>query len=144
MKILGINHLGIAAKDPTQAKKFFHEVLGLPHLGDEIVAEQKTNTMMIESVTPETTAGRPGRLEILEPTDNDSPISKYLEKRGGGIHHIALTVDSIEETIEHLLAHDVQMIDTKPRNGAHKTRIAFVHPRATGGVLVEFVEESKN
>ena len=141
LKILGVNHIGMAAKDAQQARWFFAEVLGLPFLGDELVKEQKTLTSMFgasglaEVKTP--------RLEILQQAEGEDqgPIKAYLEKKGGGIHHIALTVEDIEAALDHLKAHQVKLIDSTPRPGAHKTRIAFVHPHATGGFLVELVQE---
>lgn len=145
MKILGINHLGMAAKDPEVARRFFTEILGLPFLGDELVKEQHTMTTMINSAHPtDSTTGPQTRLELLRPEPSDQgPIAAFLGKKGGGIHHIAFTVASIEDTLAFLKEKGVKMIDTEPRQGAHKTRIAFVHPHATGGFLVEFVEETK-
>ena len=138
-KIHGINHIGLAPKDPAKAKWFFHEVLCLPHLGDEAVPSQKTNTTMYSSRNDD--SQRAERLEIVEPIAADGPIQKYLENRGGGIHHIALSVSKIEEVLAHLKSHGVQLLDDAPRAGAHNTRIAFVHPKSTGGLLVELVEE---
>ncbi|SMF66221.1 VOC family protein [Pseudobacteriovorax antillogorgiicola] len=141
MKILGISHIGIAAKDPGRAAWFFKEVLDLPWHGDELVKEQKTNTMMFGSANGAATSD--SRLEILENEEGqDGPIKKYLEIRGGGIHHLALQVDDIELAIAKMKEHQIQMIDEVPRGGAHKTRIAFVHPRATGGILLELVQET--
>lgn len=141
LKILGINHLGMAAKDPAKARWFFQEVLGLPHLGDETVASQSVDTVMLRARHqdgPDQT-----RLELLAPsTPGAGPIGKYLEKFGGGIHHVALSVASVDGAIAAMNQAGVQMIDDEPRPGAHQTRIAFVHPKATGGFLVEFVEET--
>jgi methylmalonyl-CoA/ethylmalonyl-CoA epimerase len=143
MKILGINHIGIAAKDPIQFKKFFATVCELADLGSELVKSQKTLTTMLASAHADAVFST--RIELLEPEVNthDGPISKYLEKKGGGIHHIALCVDDVTAAISHLMSKGVRMIDEKPRDGAHHTKIAFVHPEATGGVLVEFVQEAK-
>lgn len=138
MKILGINHIGIAPKDAAKASWFFQTVMGLEHLGDEAVISQKTNTLMFTSGSETTSSAR---LELLEPMGS-GPIQKFLDTRGSGVHHIALTVDSIDRAIEHMLDHKVEMIDETPRGGAHNTRIAFVHPRATGGFLVELVEQT--
>lgn len=139
-KIKGINHIGIASKDPQKTKEFF-ELLKLPHLCDELVVEQKVNTIIFDAAMNEVEGI--SKLEILEPTAPDSPISKYLEKKGGGIHHLALTVDDIEAAIKYLLNHDVQLIDTVPRDGAYDTKIAFVHPNAAGGILIELVQNLK-
>lgn len=143
MQIIGINHLGLAAKDPVKARWFFVDVLGLTFLGDELVVEQKTMTTMLSSSTGPFESNVP-RLEIVAPASgtNDGPISKFLEKKGGGIHHFALTVANLEDALAHLQKHGVRLIDNTPRNGAHQTRIAFVHPESTGGLLVELVEET--
>lgn len=142
--VLGINHLGIAAKDPAKFRWFFGEVLGLGFLGDELVVEQKTLTGMFRSRSSSAVQamGEP-RLELLIPAEGtqDGPVAKYLEKKGAGIHHVALTVDNIEASIAAMAVHGVRMIDTTPRGGAHNTRVAFVHPESTGGILVEFVQE---
>lgn len=136
MKIKRINHLGIVPKDFKQSKKFFTNILGLNHEGREIVEEQKVSVEFIRCEN--------SRLELLEPTSKDSPISKFLETRGAGIQHIALEVDNLDNWIEHLKKNNIRLIDEKPRYGAHNMRIAFVHPHSTGGVLVELVEEQSN
>ena len=138
-KITGLNHIGLAPKDPAKSKYFFEVLLKLPLEGEELVSDQKVNTVMFSSSKTNNTPAT--RLEILEPTDDDSPIKKFLDKKGSGIHHLALTVDNIDAAISHLLSFDIEMIDKSPRNGAHNTKIAFVHPRATGGLLVEIVEQ---
>jgi methylmalonyl-CoA/ethylmalonyl-CoA epimerase len=142
MNVLGINHLGIAAKDPAKFKWFFGTVLGLDHIGFETVKEQKTVTNMYRSANHPPL--KEPRLELLEPMNNEleSPIAKYLDKKGGGIHHIAFSVVDVLEAISIAKKHSVRMIDEVPRAGAHNTKIAFVHPESTGGVLVEFVQES--
>ena len=140
-KVLGINHIGLAAKDPSKAQAFFTVLLGLAHLGDELVRDQHTLTTMISSTT-ESSVDVQSRLEILaNEVGHEGPIASFIAKRGGGIHHLALAVDHIEAAITHLSAHGVRMIDKQPRNGAHRTRIAFVHPESTGGLLVELVED---
>jgi methylmalonyl-CoA/ethylmalonyl-CoA epimerase len=148
IRVLGINHVGLAPKDPVKARWFFTEALGLPALGDELVAEQKTMTMMIGSSTQEGGAPINGcvnaqdRLEILAPHDKQGPIAQFLDKRGSGIHHVALSVADVKAAIAHLKAKGVRLIDESPRGGAHATQIAFVHPESTGGLLVELVQES--
>lgn len=140
MKVLGINHIGIAAKDPQRASWFFKEVLGLPFMGEELVKAQKTNTLMFASSQGDNKVL--SRMEILENEQGEEgPIKKYLDKKGGGIHHIALQVDDVEAAIAHMKSFDIEMIDETPRSGAHQTTIAFVHPRATGGILIELVQE---
>ena len=133
MQIKRINHLGIVPKDLEQAKKFFNGILNLKHEGGEVVTEQK---VAVEFLRCEFS-----RLELLSPTDAESPIAKFLETRGAGIQHIALEVDNIDNWIEYLIKNNIRLIDEKPRYGAHNTKIVFVHPHATGGVLVELVEE---
>ncbi len=137
--VLGINHLGLAPKDPERARWFFQDVLGLPHLGDELVVEQQTLTRMFSAF------GSPPdpveRLEILVPSpEGAGAVGSFLAKKGSGIHHLALTVRDLETLIAHLVAKGVRMVDQKPRSGAHHTRIAFVHPESTGGLLIELVE----
>nr|BFD31022.1 methylmalonyl-CoA epimerase [Pigmentibacter ruber] len=133
MHIKRINHLGIVPKDLAQAKKFFNEILNLNHEGSEVVAEQK---VAVEFLRCEFS-----RLELLSPTAEDSPIAKFLETRGAGIQHIAFEVQNLDNWIDYLKKNNIRLIDEKPRYGAHNTRIVFVHPHATGGVLVELVEE---
>lgn len=138
-KVLGISHIGLAPKDPEQCRTFLGSLLGLTFEGDELVKEQKTNTAMFLSSSDPTS----GRLEIVSDAslDGTGPIAKFLEKKGAGIHHLALRVDSVDRAIQSMLASGIKMIDETPREGAHQTRIAFVHPNATGGILIEFVEE---
>ncbi len=143
MKILGINHLGIAAKDPVKARWFLQDILKLPFLGDELVKEQKTNTIMFESTAVK--SANQARLEILANQEGEEgPIKKFLETKGGGIHHMALSVDNLEEALVELKAQGIELIDEKPRYGAHNSRIAFVHPRATGGILIELVQATNS
>jgi methylmalonyl-CoA epimerase len=131
-----INHLGIATKELQEALRFWEESLGLKNVHTEVVEEQKVKVAMLP--IGET------RIELLEPTDSDSPISKFLEKRGGGIHHIAIEVDDINEVLERLKSNGVKLIDQVPRIGAEGCLIAFVHPSSTNGVLLELVQkESK-
>lgn len=144
-KILGINHLGLAAKDPAKCAWFLRDVLGLEHLGDELVASQKTMTNMYSAIRPfdQQESAFSSRLEILAPQagTTDGPISRYLDKKGGGIHHLALAVDKLRVVLAHLKEKNVRLIDDEPRPGAHNTLIAFVHPESTGGLLIELVEE---
>lgn len=130
-----INHLGIATKGIEEALKFWEDALGLENVHTEIVEEQKVRVAMLP--IGET------RIELLEPTAEDSPISKFLEKRGGGIHHIAIEVDDIHQALEKLRANGVRLIDEKPRVGAEGCLIAFVHPSSTNGVLLELVQKEK-
>ena len=139
MKILGINHIGIAAKDPAKAEQFFRDVLGLPFLGSELVLEQKTQTIMFEAAAIQQPLS--SRLEILQNQDGaEGPIKKFIDAKGGGIHHIALHVDNLEAALDELKRKNIELIDQVPRKGAHHTSIAFIHPRATGVILIELVQ----
>lgn len=133
MKILKVNHLGIVPKDPQQTHRFLDEVLLLSAQGSEVVEDQQ---VFVDFFSAGNT-----RLEILTPTSDSSPVAQYLAKRGSGIQHVALQVDDLDAWLKHLKAKGVELIDEQPRTGAHHTKIAFIHPRATGGVLIELVQE---
>jgi methylmalonyl-CoA/ethylmalonyl-CoA epimerase len=130
-----INHLGIATKGIDEALKFWADALGLENVHTETVDEQKVRVAMLP-------VGE-SRIELLEPTSDDSPISKFLERRGGGIHHIAVEVDDIEASLRQLKAAGARLIDESPRVGAEGCLVAFVHPSAAGGVLLELVQTQK-
>ncbi len=129
MKVLKIDHIGIAVKSIEETKKLYQDLLGLTHAGSETVAEQKVTTAFFPVGDTE--------VELLESTAPDGPIAKYLEKRGEGVQHIAFRVENIEEALAELKAKGVQLIDEKPRKGAGGAMIAFLHPKSTYGVLVE-------
>ncbi len=132
-----VDHIGIAVADLEEAKKFYTEMLGMKATGEEVVEEQKVKVCFIPSGDSE--------LELLESTSPDGPIAKFIEKNGGrnGIQHIALRVDNIEQTIADLKGKGVRMIDETPRYGAGGSSIAFVHPKSTGGILVELCQRNK-
>lgn len=130
-----INHLGIATKDIDAALAFWQDALGLEHVHTETVEDQKVRVAMLP-------IGE-SRVELLEPTSDDSPISKFLEKRGGGIHHIAVEVDDIESALAQLKAAGTRLIDESPRIGAEGCLVAFVHPSSTHGVLLELVQTER-
>jgi methylmalonyl-CoA/ethylmalonyl-CoA epimerase len=127
-----INHLGIATKGIDEALKFWGDALGLENVHTETVEDQKVRVAMLP-------VGE-SRIELLEPISEDSPISKFLEKRGGGIHHIAVEVEDIRAALAKLKSEGARLIDEEPRNGAEGCLVAFVHPGSTGGVLLELVE----
>jgi methylmalonyl-CoA epimerase len=127
-----IDHIGIAVKSLSEAVRVYEQAIGLNVAGYDQVDEQGVRVAML-------TIGE-SRIELLEPTRPDSPIEKFMTKRGEGIHHIAIRVDNIEEALERLKTAGVRLIDETPRRGAHNTRIAFVHPSSTHGVLMELVE----
>jgi methylmalonyl-CoA/ethylmalonyl-CoA epimerase len=133
MKILKIDHIGIAVKSIDEAKKLYSGLLGLEHEGSETVAEQKVTTAFFPVGDTE--------VELLESNSPDGPIAKYIEKKGEGIQHIAFRVENIEEALAELKAKGVQLIDKKPRLGAGGAKIAFLHPKSTFGVLVELCEK---
>ena len=132
MKVLKIDHLGIAVHSINEGKNFWAEVMGLEFEGTETVEEQKVTTAFFPVGESE--------VELLESTSPDGPIAKYLEKKGAGLQHIAFRVDNIESALEELKAKGVRLIDEKPRHGAGGAKIAFLHPKATGGILVELCE----
>ncbi len=132
MKVLKIDHLGIAVNSIEEAKKLFQDTLGLEFEGTETVAEQKVTTAFFPVGDSE--------VELLESTAPDGPIAKYLEKRGEGIQHIAFRVENIEEALAELKEKGIRLIDEKPRMGAGGAKIAFLHPKATHGVLIELSE----
>ena len=127
-----INHIGIAVQSIAATLPFYRDSLGMTCLGEEEVAEQQVKVAML--------AIGESKIELLEPTSADSPVAKFLEKNGQGIHHIAYEVGDIEAAIAALLADGARMIDAAPRAGAHDSRIAFVHPKSSHGVLTELCQ----
>ena len=132
MKLLKIDHLGIAVNNINDAESFWTQVLGLPNMGEETVAEQKTTTAFFPVGESE--------VELLESTAPDGPVAKFIENKGPGLQHIAFAVDDIEAALKELKEKGVRLIDETPRKGAGGAKIAFLHPKATGGVLVELCE----
>lgn len=127
-----INHIGIAVKSLEESIPFYRDNLGMAFAGIEEVAEQKVRVAMLQ-------VGE-SKIELLEPMSEDSPVARFIEKNGVGIHHIAYEVVDIEAAIVALLAAGTRMIDEKPRHGAHGTRIAFIHPKSSNGVLTELCQ----
>ena len=134
-KVLGVDHIGIAVNDLDEVGKFWTEQIGIPCTGKEVVAEQKVETSF--NPTP-----NGSEIELLAATDPTSPIAKFIEKNGGrgGIQHVALRVDNLEAALADLKAKGIKLIDEKPRKGAGGANIAFVHPKATHGVLLELCQ----
>ncbi len=128
-----INHIGLAVHDIEAAAKFYTEALGLTLGGVEEVVDQKVKVAFLPIGEV--------RLELVQPTSPESAVAKFLEKNGPGFHHVAYQVDDAAAEVERLKAAGVQMVDKEPRRGAHDTRIAFIHPKASGGVLTEIVQE---
>ncbi len=132
MKILTIDHLGIAVNSIEDGKRFWTDVLGLPFEGAETVAAQKVTTAFFPVGESE--------VELLESTAPDGPVAKFIEKRGEGIQHVAFRVENIEEALAELKAKGIKLIDETPRIGAGGAKIAFLHPKATSGILVELCQ----
>ncbi len=132
MKILHIDHIGIAAKDMESALSFFTEKLGMDATGFETIEDQAVRVAFLPLSE--------GELEILESTKPDGPVAKFIESRGEGVQHIALRVDDLEAALKELKEKGVRLIDERPRIGAGGARIAFIHPRETHGVLLELCE----
>ncbi len=127
-----INHIGIATKGIDEALRFWQDALGIENVHTEVVEDQKVRVAMLP-------LGE-SRIELLEATSDDSPISKFLEKRGGGIHHIAVEVENIEDSLAKLKQQGMRLIDETPRIGAEGCLVAFVHPSSANGVLLELVQ----
>ncbi|MDT7540380.1 MAG: methylmalonyl-CoA/ethylmalonyl-CoA epimerase [Acidobacteriota bacterium] len=127
-----IDHIGIATPKIDDALVFWRDALGLEVVHTEEVAEQGVRVAMLPLGEP--------RVELLEPTRADSPVAKFIEKRGAGIHHVAVRVEDIRAALARLKSNGARLIDEEPRAGADNCLIAFVHPSAAGGVLLELVE----
>ncbi len=130
-----IEHIGIAVKNLEEAIAYYEKTLGMKCYAVEEVADQKVKTAFFQ-------VGQT-KLELLESTEPEGPIGKYIEKRGQGVHHIAFAVENIEEKLEEVAEKGVRLIDEKPRLGAEGLNIAFLHPKSTYGVLTEFCEKPK-
>jgi methylmalonyl-CoA/ethylmalonyl-CoA epimerase len=130
--VLKVDHIGIAVEDLEVAKEFYTKKLGVEAHGEEVVDSQHVKVCFIPIGDSE--------IELLESTSPDGPIAKFIEKNGQGIQHIALNVDNIENALADLKAKDVRLIDQVPRYGAGGASIAFVHPKSTGGILLELTQ----
>lgn len=131
-----LEHIGIATRGIDQAIGFWRDALGIESIETEVVEDQKVRVAMLP-------IGE-SRVELLEPLSEDSPIAKFLEKRGPGIHHVAIRVEDIRETLARLKKSGARLIDEAPRIGAGGCLVAFVHPASTGGVLLELVEHTQS
>ena len=129
-----LDHIGVAVGDLDEALKFYRDALGLEIEVPEEVASQRVRAHFIR-------AGE-GAIELLEATTADSAIAKYIERRGPGLHHVALRVDDIAAALAQLKARGVRLIDERPRPGAHGSLVAFIHPASAHGVLVELTQRS--
>jgi len=128
-----IDHIGIAVHDLDETAKFYRDVLGMELQGIDEVKNQKVKVAFFK--IGET------NIELVMPTSEDSPVAKYLEKKGEGIHHICYATDDIEAEIQTMKAHGARMIDESPRLGAHGAKVAFIHPKSSKGVLTELSQK---
>ena len=131
-----IEHLGIAVKNIKESAKMYEALLGKPSYKTEVVESEGVSTLFFQ-------IGE-SKIELLEATNPESPVAKFIEKRGEGIHHIAYDVTNIEEELERLKKEGFRLIHEVPKNGADNKRIAFLHPKSTGGVLIELCEERQS
>ena len=131
-----INHVAIAVNNLEEVAKFYQNVLGLKLTNVEVVTAQKTKAGFFK-------IGE-SNIELVQPSEPDSPLVKFLETKGQGIHHICFEVDDIESAVKALQEKGAIMIDQKPRLGAHNTKVAFIHPKSSIGVLIELCELPKN
>lgn len=134
--MMKIEHIGIATRALDEALIFWRDALGLEVTETEEVAEQKVRVAMLP-------LGE-SRVELLEPTSDDSPVAKFIEKRGAGIHHIAVRVENIRQSLARLKEQGIRLIDETPRIGAGGCLVAFVHPSSANGVLLELVEHTQS
>ena len=134
-KILAIEHVGVAVESMEGLSSIFSDVLGLESVGSEEVKDQQVITDIYKTES--------GKLEFLKATSKDSPIARFIDKKGSGMHHIALVVDHLQPALDYLQEKGIELIDEKPRIGAEGLSIAFIHPKSTGGILVELCEKSK-
>src|SRR6056297_263416 len=133
MKPTHIEHIGIAVKSLDESIRFYDEVLGLQCYNIEEVKDQKVRTAFFQVGDT--------KIELLESTKEDGPITKYIEKKGEGIHHIAYAVENIEQKLKEAEENGIRLIDKQPRKGAEGLDIAFLHPKSTHGVLTELCED---
>lgn len=129
-----VSHIGIAVKS-IEASLEFYTKLGLEVEMIEVVESQKVRVAFLP-------VGKEVRIELLEPTSPESPVAKFIEKKGEGVHHIAFATDNLQDRLDTLAEEGLRLIDTKPRPGAHGAAIAFLHPKSTGGILLELCEEN--
>tara|TARA_B110000495_G_C22971054_1_gene569942 strand:+ start:1019 stop:1423 length:405 start_codon:yes stop_codon:yes gene_type:complete len=134
MKILGIEHIGIAVNSIDKDAPFWKHILNLPHRGTEAVENQGVTTDIYDT-------GR-GKVELLESMGSSTPLGKFLENRGAGMHHVCFEVDNITTAIKELKELNIQVLSNEPTIGAEGYKVVFIHPKSTGGVLVELAEKS--
>jgi len=131
-KILAIEHVGVAIENMEDLSSIFSDILGLECVGSEEIKDQQVITDIYKIGS--------GKLEFLKATSKDSPIARFIDMKGSGMHHIALLVDHLQSALDYLQDKGIELIDEKPRIGAEGLSIAFLHPRSTSGILVELCE----
>ena len=134
--LVGMDHVGVAVKSLDEAVKVYRDALGFELKGVHVLKERKVKVAFFST-------GNDAQIELLEPLGSDSPVAKFLETRGEGIHHIAVKVDNLEAVLDRLKQKGVVLVDEKPRDGAEGKKIAFVNPKSTKGVLLELVQLPK-
>jgi len=134
LKVKKISHIAIAGDNPEQSKVLYEDILGLNFTGSELVEREGVNTHFFG-------VGE-SKIELLESLNEDSPVGKFLERRGPGLHHIALEVEGLDEYVTKLKAANIMLLSDEPQLGAHGMRIIFIHPKSAGGVLIELSEKA--
>ena len=135
MKILGIEHIGIAVDDLNKTSSFWGNILNILHTHTEVVESEQVKTTIFDT--------KKGKIELLSPSSSSSVIKKFIKNKGSGIHHVCLEVDDINCAIRELRENNIALINNKPKIGAEGYKIIFIHPKSTGGVLVELAEKPK-
>jgi methylmalonyl-CoA/ethylmalonyl-CoA epimerase len=131
-----VHHIGVAVASIEEQRPFYEDILGARFEGTEIIPEQKVKIGFFRFANL--------RVELLEPTDPSGPVARFMEKRGAGLHHVAYSVEDLPARIAELKKKGIQMVDEVPKAGSHGSRIAFLHPRSSGGVLTELCEPGKD
>ena len=135
MKILGIEHIGIAVDDLNETSSFWGNILNILHTHTEVVESEEVKTTIYDT--------KKGKIELLSPSTPSSLIKKFIKNRGPGIHHVCLEIDDVNHAIIKLEENNIELINNKPKIGAEGYKIIFIHPKSTGGVLVELAEKPK-
>ena len=135
MKILGIEHIGIAVDDLNKTSSFWGNILNILHTQTEVVESEQVKTTIFDT--------KKGKIELLSPSSSNSVIEKFIKNKGAGIHHVCLEVDDINQAIRELKEKNIVLINNKSQTGAEGYKFVFIHPKSTGGVLVELAERPK-
>ncbi len=135
MKILGIEHIGIAVDDLNKTSSFWGNILNILHTHTEVVESEQVKTTIFDT--------KKGKIELLSPSSSSSVIKKFIKNKGSGIHHLCLEVDDVNHAMIKLKENNIALINNKPKIGAEGYKIIFIHPKSTGGVLVELAEKPK-